>query len=206
MEAVSLIGFTSAKLIIAVSPGPGVLATVAVSLASGFRPALPVISGIIIGDIIYLIFAMTGLSAAAQALGEMFIIIKICGSAYFIWLGLKICFSNLPGKKPYLLAEKNPHSRNLVSGILITLSNPKVILFYYGFLPTLSELSKANIADIFIIISSVILVLAVVLLTYAYLAVQVQRRLFTNHAAVNRLNQASGGIFIATGILIVSRA
>jgi len=66
----SAIGFSVAMLILAASPGPGVFATVARALASGFRPALAVICGIVLGDIIFLLFAAFGLSMVARVLGN----------------------------------------------------------------------------------------------------------------------------------------
>ena len=77
MSLISLLSLALAMLILASSPGPGVFATIARSLASGFRPALWVILGIVVGDIIYLLFAIFGLSVVAQAFGELFYIIKI---------------------------------------------------------------------------------------------------------------------------------
>ncbi len=130
------IGFAAAMFVLAASPGPGVFATTARALASGFHPAIAVIVGIVAGDIIFLLFAIYGLSMAAEALGNFFVIVKLCGSAYLIFLGVKIWFS-----KPKFEVYRNDHFSgtlwgNFISGLVITLSNPKVILFYCGFLPT----------------------------------------------------------------------
>ena len=81
-------------LVLAASPGPGVFATTARAMASGFRPALAVIWGIVLGDIIFLLFAAFGLSMVARALGNLFFIVKICGGAYLVWLGIKIWLQN----------------------------------------------------------------------------------------------------------------
>ena len=66
MTIYSAIGFSIAMLILAASPGPGVFATVARALASGFRPSLAVIIGIVLGDVIYLLFAAFGLSMVPE--------------------------------------------------------------------------------------------------------------------------------------------
>ena len=81
MTIYSAIGFSVAMLVLAASPGPGVFATVARALASGFRPSLAVISGIVLGDVIFLLFAAFGLSMVARVLGNLFFIVKICGGA-----------------------------------------------------------------------------------------------------------------------------
>ena len=89
MTLLSTLSFTIAMLVLAASPGPGVFSTVSRSLSCGFRPALAVISGIILGDIIFLLFAIFGLAILAQTLGSFFIIIKLLGGGYLIWLGIK---------------------------------------------------------------------------------------------------------------------
>lgn len=205
MTIYSAIGFSVAMLILAASPGPGVFATVARALASGFRPALAVIVGIVTGDIIFLLFAAFGLSMAARVLGNMFLIVKICGGAYLIWLGIKIW---LKDPQPVLTSQDaDTRSRwgNFVSGLVITLSNPKVILFYCGFLPTFLDLTVLTAVDLVIVVAIITAVLAGVLGAYAYLASRA-RQLFKNRRSVRRLNRAAGGVMVAAGVAIAVRS
>jgi len=201
----SAIGFSVAMLVLAASPGPGVFATIARALASGFRPSLAVICGIVLGDVIFLLFAAFGLSMVAQALGNMFFIVKICGGAYLIWLGVRIWL-----KKPEPVIgnqNRNIHSQwgNFATGLVITLSNPKVILFYCGFLPTFLDLSALTLIDLVIVVTIITIVLGCVLGTYAFLASRA-RRMFTNQQAVRRLNRAAGGVMVAAGVAIAIRS
>jgi threonine/homoserine/homoserine lactone efflux protein len=201
----SAIGFSVAMLVLAASPGPGVFATIARALASGFRPSLAVICGIVLGDIIFLIFAAFGLSMVARVLGNLFFIVKICGGAYLVWLGVRIWL-----KKPEpVSANQNQDTRsqwgNFATGLVITLSNPKVILFYCGFLPTFLDLSALTLIDLIIVVTIITVVLGCVLGTYALLASRA-RRLFTNQLAVRRLNRAAGGVMVATGVAIAVRS
>jgi threonine/homoserine/homoserine lactone efflux protein len=201
----SAIGFSVAMFVLAASPGPGVFATVARALASGFRPSFAVICGIVLGDVIFLLFAAFGLSMVARALGNMFLIVKICGGVYLIWLGVRIWL-----KKPELVTanqNRNIHSRwgNFATGLVITLSNPKVILFYCGFLPTFLDLSKLTLIDLVIVVTIITTVLGCVLGAYAFLASRA-RRMFTNQQAVRRLNRAAGGVMVAAGVAIAIRS
>jgi threonine/homoserine/homoserine lactone efflux protein len=201
----STIGFSVAMLVLAASPGPGVFATIARALASGFRPSLAVICGIVLGDVIFLLFAAFGLSMVAQALGNMFFIVKICGGAYLIWLGVRIWL-----KKPEPVIgnqNRNIHSQwgNFATGLVITLSNPKVILFYCGFLPTFLDLSALTLIDLVIVVTIITAVLGCVLGTYAFLASRA-RRMFANQQAVRRLNRAAGGVMVAAGVAIAIRS
>ncbi|MCP4368173.1 MAG: LysE family translocator [Deltaproteobacteria bacterium] len=192
-------------LVLAASPGPGVFATVARALASGFRPALAVIFGIVLGDIIFLMLAVFGLSMIAQALGDLFFIVKICGGAYLIFLGIRIWM-----REPALASNENQNRSgtlwgNFVSGLIITLSNPKVILFYCGFLPTFLDLSVLTLSDLALVVGIITFILACVLSTYALLASRA-RSMFTNLKAARRLNRAAGGVMIATGVVIATRS
>ncbi len=205
MTIYSAIGFSVAMFVLAASPGPGVFATIARALASGFRPSLAVICGIVLGDVIFLLFAAFGLSMVAQVLGNLFFIVKICGGGYLIWLGVRIWF-----KKPEPVTANqnlNIHSQwgNFGSGLVITLSNPKVILFYCGFLPTFLDLSALTLIDLVIVVTIITIVLGCVLGTYAFLASRA-RRMFTNQQAVRRLNRAAGGVMVAAGVAIAIRS
>jgi threonine/homoserine/homoserine lactone efflux protein len=192
-------------LILAASPGPGVFATVARALASGLRPSFSVICGIVLGDVVYLMFAVFGLSIVARSLGNMFFMVKLCGGAYLIWLGIKIW---LQTPAP-IIGNQNQqvHSQwgNFATGLVITLSNPKVILFYCGFLPTFLDLSALTLLDLIIIVMLIAIVLSAVLGTYAFLA-SGARKMFTNQQAVRRLNRTAGGVMVGAGLVIAIRS
>ena len=205
MTLYSAFGFALAMLILAASPGPGVFATTARAMASGFKPALGVIWGIVLGDIIFLLFAVFGLSMVARVLGNLFIIVKICGGIYLIWLGIKIWIQKPEtGRDPHQSVNRSKWG-NFAGGLVITLSNPKVILFYCGFLPTFLDLSALNIVDLVLVVVIIAAVLSGVLVTYAYLASRA-RTIFTSERATKRLNRAAGGVMIAAGVAIATRS
>jgi len=205
MTILSSLGLFMALFVFALSPGPGVFATVSRSMASGFRSAVIVIAGIILGDILYLMFALFGLAFVAKALGGFFVLLKICGGVYLVWLGLKIWFSKPGARHMERLDEKRSRRENFISGLFTTLSNPKVILFYCGFLPAFLDIPSLTVFDIVWVVFMVVVVLAVVLIPYAYLASQA-RQLFSSAKAVRRLNKVAGGLMMAAGVTIASRS
>jgi len=174
-------------------------------MASGFRPALAVIWGIVLGDVIFLMFAAFGLSMVARALGSLFFMVKICGGAYLAWLGVKIWLQKPAPVQSHQYSNSRSTWGNFASGLMITLSNPKVILFYCGFLPTFLDLSALTILDLALVVAIITSVLSCVLITYAYLASRA-RRMFTNERAVKRLNRAAGGVMVAAGVAIAVRS
>ena len=206
MTLYSAFGFALAMLILAASPGPGVFATTARAMASGFRPALAVIWGIVLGDIIFLLFAAFGLSMVARVMGNLFFIVKICGGAYLVWLGIKIWLQKPePAQNQQHSAISRSKWGNFASGLIITLSNPKVILFYCGFLPTFLDLAALTAIDLSIVVIIITAVLSGVLIVYAYLASRA-RKLFTREKSVKRLNRAAGSVMVAAGVAIAVRS
>ena len=204
MTTLSLVAFAGAMFLLAITPGPGVFATVARALASGFAHAAVVVLGIVIGDLLFLLLAIYGLTAVADLLGGLFVVVKYLGAGYLLWLGLKLWRTDA-GRGAATPIEERSWSANLISGLVITLGNPKVILFYLGFLPAFVDLTALSTADIWIIAGVVSLVLGATLLGYAYAASRT-RRLFQGHSARRALNRTSGSVMIATGVVLATRA
>jgi len=139
MTVLSIPAFCVAMFILAATPGPGVFATVARSLASGFKATLPLIMGIILGDILYLLFAVFGLSIIARTMADLFMVIRLIGGGYLIYLGIRIWRSD---PKIHILADNQHRSprHNFFSGLVITLSTPRLFYFTALFSPPLLTL------------------------------------------------------------------
>ncbi len=186
MTLLNIFAFTGAMFLLAITPGPGVFATISRGLASGFSNAAFVVLGIVLGDIIFLLLAIFGLSAIASILGDFFILVKYLGGVYLLFLGYKMLTSKEKQNNVQGVQELS-WKKNFMTGLLITLSNPKVILFYLGFLPTFVNLHTLNTLDIVIIALVTILVIAAVLLSYAYSA-SGARNLFKSKRAKRKMN------------------
>ena len=204
MSLLNVLAFSIAMFLLAITPGPGVFATISRALSSGFLNASFVVIGIVIGDIIFLLLAIFGLSAIASILGDFFILVKYLGGIYLLFLGYKILTSkeqetNLKGI--YELSWK----KNFLTGLIITLSNPKVILFYLGFLPTFINLQTLTAIDIFIISTVVTIVLGGVMLAYAYSASSA-KNLFKSKSSKRKMNIAAGSVMISAGAVLIIKA
>src|ERR1700760_3263811 len=68
-------------------PGPGILAIVARALGNGFRATIPAVMGNTLGDLILMSLSAFGLAVVAREMGNLFLIVKLAGAAYLIWLG-----------------------------------------------------------------------------------------------------------------------
>lgn len=204
MTLFSIASLAAAMFVLAASPGPGVFATVSRSLASGFFQAFAVILGIVTGDVVFLLFAVFGMSFIAKAMGGFFVLIRIAGGLYLIYTGIRIWRSS-PDTFNTVEARKGKGYGNYMAGLLITLSNPKVILFYCTFLPTFIDLAGLGMVDILIVALVVSSVLGVVLTVYAYLADRA-RTLFSSRLSIKRLNRTAGSVMVATGVAIAAKS
>ncbi|MEA3353560.1 MAG: LysE family translocator [Campylobacterota bacterium] len=201
MDIYNALALFFAMIILAASPGPGLFAVVSRSLASGFSHASVVTMGLILGDIIYLLLAIYGLSEIATLMGELFIVIKYLGGAYLLYLGYKIWTAEVKEEKIHGIKESSWFA-NFLSGLLITLGNPKVIVFYLGFLPAFMNLQTLNNKDIFIAVFIVASTLGAVILSYAYLAAR-SRKFFKSKSSMEKLNKTSGVVMISAGSLLI---
>jgi threonine/homoserine/homoserine lactone efflux protein len=196
--------FAAAFFLLALSPGPGLAAILSRSLGSGLPAGFAVVSGLVIGDAIFLAAAMIGLSAIASTLGPLFQVVKYAGAAYLIWLGIQaIIASNAPVK---ISASSAPAAlwRDVALGLMVTLGNPKPILFYGALLPTFLDLATVGPRDFAVMMAIVTVVSFMVYLGYM-LMIERARQLFATTSAAKRLNQATGVMLIGSGVAVASR-
>jgi threonine/homoserine/homoserine lactone efflux protein len=204
MGAWSVLLLAAAMFVLAVTPGPGVFATVARALASGFVPAAELVIGIVMGDLVYLLLAIFGLGALATLLGDLFVVVKYAGAAYLLWLGWRL-WTAPPVDRDALRQVPNSRTGNLLTGLLITLANPKVILFYLGLLPTFIDLNALTATDIVIVALVVSGVLGLTMLGYALIASRA-RELVRNTRVARTMNRTAGGAMILAGATLATKA
>jgi threonine/homoserine/homoserine lactone efflux protein len=141
-----LITFLIGMTILAATPGPGVFGSMAKAAAEGFKMSLFFIGGLVLGDIIFLTLALLGLSAIAKMLGGAFFAIRIAGGMYLMYLGVRLFRSSRISTN----AKNNQKENNwqtCLSGLLLTLGNPKPILFYASVLPTIINFNEVKFTN-----------------------------------------------------------
>ena len=204
MSLASYLALAAAVFILALTPGPVVVATVARSLFSGFRPALGFVAGVAAVDLAYLLLAVFGLSAISSVFGELFIAIKIVGAAYLVYLGIRL-WTDRADAAP-IAAGPVPRRfwKSFAEGALVDLGNPKIILFYAAFLPTFADLDKLGARDVAIMAALVVGILIVTNLGFAWLASRA-RVLIRSRRAVKAINRTSGTLMIGAGAWVATR-
>jgi len=203
MTLLSIIALATAMFLLAITPGPGVFATVSKALSSGFRQSIPVVAGIVIGDLLFLLFAIYGLAVIAETFSQFFTLVKYLGALYLIWLGITL-WRRQPSEFAITTTLTHTARSGFLAGLSITLGNPKVILFYLGFLPTFIDLDRLDTLDVLIVASVVSLILGSVMLGYAFTAAKA-RQFFRSRQAQERMQKTAGSVMIGTGILLLSK-
>lgn len=112
-------------------PGPGNLALVTSTSKGGIAGGLAATLGVILGDQVLMWSAVAGVAALLAAYPEAFHAVQWAGAAYLAWLGYKMLTAK-PGAAPVLNIKAGHYMRQ---ALLITLLNPKAILFYMAFFP-----------------------------------------------------------------------
>lgn len=204
MSFETVVALTLAMVILAASPGPGAFATMAHSLSFGFGSTLSLVAGIACGDLLFVLMAVFGLSAMAQVLGHLFFVVKLIGGGWLIFLGVKIWMADRISVTTNPDVVKRSVWKNYSTGLFITMGNPKVILFYIGFLPTFIDISVLTFFDTLVTMGVVFSVVFLVLAVYAYAASRA-RLMLSSEKASKILNRSAGTLMIGAGILVAVR-
>lgn len=200
----SLIAYAAALGLAAAIPGPGVAALVGQSMGSGLKAALFLLAGIALGDVVYLTVAIAGLAAIAQTFAGVFLIVKMLGGAYLLYLAVKL-WKSTSGATRIAASERRTNLGAFLTGFSVTMGNPKTIVFYLALLPTVLDLNGIDLTQWALLVAVTLCVLIATLAPYAVLAARA-RGMMTKPGALNRLNRIASGIIGATGVLILGQA
>ena len=163
--------FVAAIIIFLAIPGPGNLALITSTSKGGIAGGLAATLGVIAGDQVLMWLAVAGVAALLAAYPAAFRAVQWLGAGYLAWLGLKMVLAKA-GSKPVLHIEPHHYFRQAA---LITLLNPKAIVFYMAFFPLFVDPARHQGMLTFGVMAATIAVL-----TFAYGLVAV---LLTHHLA-----------------------
>ncbi|HAS24563.1 MAG TPA: LysE family translocator [Vibrio sp.] len=203
MSITSGIALFFAMLLSAAIPGPSVLAVLSRSLSYGWKQGLLVVLGVLIADYIFIFLALSGLSALASAMGEFATVIKYVGVAYLFWLAYTTWTSDV-SESSSTSSEQGTKASSVTIGLLMTVSNPKAILFYMGFFPAFIDLKTFTTTDVMMILVISTVAVGGVLSLYACTASKA-RFVFQGRSAKTLLNRLSGGFLATCGALLATK-
>ena len=129
------IAFAAAAEALLIIPGPTVLLVVSYALAQGRRSAWATVPGVAAGDFTAMALSLLGLGAVLAASAELFTVLKICGAAYLVYLGIKVLRAPVPESLDDSAPQEHAPWRITAHAYAVTALNPKGIVFYVAFFP-----------------------------------------------------------------------
>lgn len=195
------LAYSGALLILFLTPGPVWVALLARALSGGFRGAWPLAIGVSLGDILWPLLAILGVTWIASVFEDFVFYTKALAAVTFIIMGLLIIRAagkpirtdgrlTRPGLWPGFLA-----------GVTVIIANPKAVLFYMGILPEFFDVTTLGWTDIALVCAlSAAIPMAGNLMLAGF--VGRLRGFLTSPRAMKRANLIAGALLIAVGIVI----
>ncbi|MEZ5888279.1 MAG: LysE family translocator [Paracoccaceae bacterium] len=182
-------------------PGPVWVALTARSLSGGFASAWPLAVGVALGDLIWPLCAIFGLTWILSVYGDFLSLLRWVAAGVFVLMGAMLIRKSVGPMKADSRLTKPGRWAAFSVGVAAVIGNPKAILFYMGVLPGFFDLSRIAGPDIAAILAVSALVPMLGNLALA-LFLDRARALLASPDRMHRLNVISGGLLIAVGLTI----
>lgn len=189
--------FCAAILLFLVLPGPGTFALLNSTGKGGFRAGAAATLGLIVGDQVLLWLAVAGVAALLAAHPVVFKGVQYLGAAYLAWVGSRLVFARADATSPIRI-EPHHYARQ---SFLITLLNPKAIVFYMAFFPLFIHPATHRGAPTFIAMAATIAAItAAYCLTLCAFAQAIGRQVRAHRRLARALERLAGACLIGFGI------
>jgi len=194
----SFILFLGAALIIALTPGPGLLYVGARTLAGGRREGLASSVGLGLGGLVHVVAGAAGLSALLMASAEAFTVLKLAGAAYLVWLGIKT-IREASVALPQEVAVTGA-ARAFREGVLVESLNPKTAAFFLALIPQFLDPARGHIALQFAALGlTSVLLNTLADIAMVIMAARARAGVARRPTLIRRLRQASGLVMCGLG-------
>ncbi|MFV0455425.1 MAG: LysE family translocator [Pseudomonas sp.] len=198
--------FIISVFLLSVTPGPDMAYVVGQSVANGRRAGVISAAGVALGSCAHALASIVGLTALIATSPAMFTLVKYIGAIYLIYLGGKLLWGTFgttraeTGECTYI--KKDAELYDLLSkGLITTLMNPKVLLFFISFFPQfVAPGGEHHTASFLVLGFTYALVAFLTDATFAMLAGSAAGSMSRNRSLQKLMDRVVGGVFIALGI------
>ncbi|MGG4773609.1 LysE family translocator [Paenalcaligenes sp. Me52] len=188
--------FVLTSLMIIVSPGIGVIYTIAAGLSGGLRASMVAALGCTLGIVPHVLVAISGLAVVLHTSAMAFQLLKYVGVVYLIYMAIAMLRA-----QGALRFEDTPVERSnkgvILSAVLINLLNPKLSIFFFAFLPQFVRVDTAMPMSQMLWLSAVFMLMSqLVFMLYGACAVSVRRYVITNERVQVWMRRLFGAAFL----------
>mgnify|MGYP001193209958 CR=1 FL=1 len=200
--------FLLTSFLVCLAPGIGVVFTLSTTLGQGLRGGLWAAIGCTLATLAHLIVAMAGLAAVLHGSAVLFQTLKFAGAAYLLWMA----WGALTGSGGLELRASAPQSagRLVWRGVLLSILNPKLPMFFMAFLPqfmTADLTGLASLQEMAALGSAFALITFATFVLYAMAAASGRNAVLTSERLMAWLRRAFAASFAALGLrLALERA
>ena len=195
--------YIAAALLLAVTPGPGIFYVAARSLAGGRAEGIASSFGTALGGLVHVVAGALGVSAIVLASAELFMVLKLLGAAYLVWLGLRTIMDARRSTGPDMGGVSAPAMgtrRAFREGVVVEALNPKTAAFFLAFIPQFLDPSAGAVALPFILLGCISVALnTLVDIVVAIGASRLREGAAARPGLIKRLREISGASMIALG-------
>lgn len=197
-----LVAFLIATSIFAYMPGPAMLYTAAQTMARGRKAGWLAALGIHVGGYAHVAAAALGLAVLFDLVPVLYIVLKLAGAAYLIWLGIKLFLSKQPITTSTAIIDAKSPRRAFWESVTVEVLNPKTAVFYLAFLPQFTDPNAAFPiwVQLFVLGTVVNIVFSSADVLCVLLADKVTSFVRTSQSAGRFVQRVGGSILIALGL------
>ncbi len=193
------IEFLLTSLIVVVTPGTGVIYTLAAALSRGPRASVVAAFACTLGIVPHIAAAVMGLAALMHASALVFQLVKLAGVAYLIYMAIDALREH-GALRIERQVDARSAARIMIDGIAINILNPKLSIFFLAFLPQFVSTEDAAPVVRMLMLSAVFMLLTfVVFVGYGLLAASVRDHVISRPRVLTWIRRAFAGAFVALG-------
>lgn len=203
IETITLFGI---MVVLAALPSTSVALVVTRSATLGVANGFSVAAGIVLGDLVFIMLAILGLSFVAETMGGLFMVIKYLGAFYLLWFGFSLLKSQSNIKIKTNSIRKNGNLiTSFLAGLILTLGDVKAIVFYVSLFPMFIDLAALKVTEVLIVILVTVVSVGGVKVLYALFAEKIAN-LTREQKYENTARKAAGGLMIGAGTYLIIKA
>jgi threonine/homoserine/homoserine lactone efflux protein len=205
VESSSLGLYVVASLALIATPGQDMLYVISRSIAQGRFAGFCSAVGVCLGILVHTALAALGVGAILQASEAVFFALKLAGACYLVYLGLRLMLSRQPAVEGGSGFPRLSPAALVWQGVLSNVTNPKIVLFFFAFLPQFVDPASAHPTLQLAFLGGLYALLALpVKAAVGFAAGGLSEKILRRPAALLWMNRASGTVLVGLGLRLAA--
>ena len=205
MESPALGLYVVASLALIATPGQDMIYVITRSLAQGRFAGICSAVGVCLGILVHTALAALGVGAVLQASESLFVLLKFAGAAYLVYLGLRMLLARGTAQIDAASGTRLAPLSLVWQGVLSNVTNPKIVLFFFAFLPQFVDPASTHPTRDLIFLGVLYALMALPVKAGVGLAAgSLSEKVLRHPSAMTWMNRVSGGVLIALGLRLAA--